>query len=185
MKIYVHLFLIFALIFIVSYYPCQGGQKREEQFNTITDTSEIENSIQLLLSETDKYIENYHTNRDVNNIDKAYNVTNKAYDKICNEATKTSNLKTNTYEQYRNFQTDKATYIASQIREKKIILLGSTLLPQICEKFYKIGELYIDTGDKIKARKVFRYIIIKFTTYEFKSCAKQAEFALEDLKESK
>ena len=50
---------------------------------------------------------------------------------------------------------------------------------------YEIGELYKDSGDKVKAKKVFRYIIVKFTTYEFKSCAKQAEFALEDLKENK
>lgn len=186
-KIYGYLLSIITLIFIFNS-QCYSGQKKEqkkEQIDAITNISVIENNINSLLSEADKYIENYKKDKNIKNLDSANESTTEAYNKIYREAAKSSEISVDADRLRKDFQMDKATYLAYQIRDKKITLLGSSLLPSICEKFYEIGDIYKDAGDITKAKKVFRYIIIKFTTYEFKSCVKQAEFALEDLKDGK
>ncbi len=78
----------------------------------------------------------------------------------------------------------KVEKLKAKIDMAEIRLIGAEELPYLCDKFYEIGQLYSDVGEKKKAKEAFRNILIKFTTNEFKSCNKKAEFALEDLKEN-
>lgn len=49
--------------------------------------------------------------------------------------------------------------------------------------FLKVGKLYESFGEYDKAKEIYRSIIIRYTGDYWKSYVKQAEFALEDLKE--
>ena len=57
------------------------------------------------------------------------------------------------------------------------------LLKETADLYLKIGEYYVEMGEKQKAKKIYRHIIITYTEDVFKSHVKIAEFALQDLEE--
>ncbi|MFA4935501.1 MAG: hypothetical protein WC568_06665 [Candidatus Methanoperedens sp.] len=56
------------------------------------------------------------------------------------------------------------------------------LVEASAEMKLRIGQMYVNLGEKDKAKQMFRSIIINYTGSAYKPYVKKAEFALEDLK---
>ncbi len=68
----------------------------------------------------------------------------------------------------------------AQIDKLEIITIRDSELPFLCEQLYEVGQLYVNV-DITKAKRCFRDIVDKFTSYGLDDCSRRADSALEHL----
>jgi hypothetical protein len=120
-------------------------------------------------------LKKYTKDKSIAHLDESYILLINSTDEIY------TSLETASHQVQETPMDNKSEKIQAQIDKLEIITIRDTESPYLCNQLYEVGKLYVG-ADKKKAKKCFREIVTRFTSYESKNCNKKAEIALENMK---
>ncbi len=137
-------------------------------------SSRLKSKLDKLNSKVQNNLRNYRKDRSVSRLDESYSMVIQSRDEI------DGSLKAAIQRLQDTPESSELEKLRAQVDKLEIIGIRDSELPYLCDQLYEIGQLYIKV-DKAKAKECFKAIVDKFNSYDYESCGRKAENALENL----
>jgi phosphoglycerate-specific signal transduction histidine kinase len=174
-KLWSFVFIIFVLMIVNPYVLIAQDQAPEYQGYY---SNKLDGSIDLINEKISENMKSYKKDKSAKHLNESYNLILQSIGEIDSYLTAATRRLQDTPEDA------KVEKLKAQIDKLETINIRDVEMPYLCDQLFEVGQLYIKK-DKKKAKKCFRKIVEKFTSYESRSCSKKAEFALKHLKQEK
>ncbi len=174
-KLWRSVFIVFVLIVVNPHGLIAQDQAPEYQGYY---SNKLDGEIESINSQLDENLKNYEKDKSVKHLNESNDLILQTIGEI--DAYLTAAIQ-RLQDTPNKAQEEK---LKAQIDKLEVINIRDVEMPYLCNQLLEVGQRYSKT-DKMKAKKCYRNIVEKFTSYESGSCSKKAENALKHLKPAK